>query len=275
MTQTCFKLQDVSFSYGDRPVLSGLDFSLEPGERVALIGGNGVGKSTLLHLLVGLQTPQAGTLEAFGKVRRTESDFYEVRARAGLLFQDPDDQLFCPTVLEDVAFGPLNLGKSQNEAVEIALRTLSELGLENFAPRITHKLSGGEKRMVSLASVLAMAPLALLLDEPTGGLDETASERLMEHLLALPQAMVFVSHDRAFVERIASRAVQLVDGRLAKAEIHAHPHTHVHSHLHVHAPGMADHTHDNGAPSHLDHEHEAHGTQGHGHKHGHGPGNHN
>ena len=114
MSEPLFHLHGVSFAYGDRQVLSGLDFTLEPGERVALLGGNGVGKSTLLHLLVGLHLPHAGTLAAFGKDRRAEEDFFEVRTKAGLLFQDPDDQLFCPSVLEDVAFGPLNLGKSRH-----------------------------------------------------------------------------------------------------------------------------------------------------------------
>lgn len=254
MSEPLLQLSGISFAFGERPVLSGLDFSLMAGERVALLGGNGVGKSTLLHILVGLQLPQAGTLAAFGKDRRMESDFYDVRAKAGLLFQDPDDQLFCPSVLEDVAFGPLNLGKGRDEAVEIAQKTLAELGLSDFAPRITHKLSGGEKRMVSLATVLAMNPDVLLLDEPTGGLDEDAANRLTEHLLALPQAMLFVSHERTFVERMATRAVQLVDGSLFDAEIHAHPHTHVHTHVHVHAPGMADHSHD--TPAHPDHEHK-------------------
>ncbi len=254
MNEPLFELHDISFAYTDRQVLSGLDFTLAPGERVALVGGNGVGKSTLLHLLVGLHFPQAGTLTAFGKARRAEADFHDVRGRAGLLFQDPDDQLFCPSVLEDVAFGPLNLGKSRHEAVEIAQTTLAELGLEDFAPRITHKLSGGEKRMVSLATVLAMGPDVLLLDEPTGGLDEPSATRLTQHLLALPQAMLFVSHERAFVESVATRAVQLVDGRLSLAEIHAHPHTHIHSHVHVHAPGMADHSHE--TPAHQDHEHK-------------------
>ena len=254
MSEALFQLSGISFAHSDRQVLSELDFTLMPGERVALLGGNGVGKSTLLHLLVGLHVPQAGTLTAFGKNARAEDDFYEVRTRAGLLFQDPDDQLFCPSVLEDVAFGPLNLGKSRGEAVEIAQATLAELGLEDFAPRITHKLSGGEKRMVSMATVLAMNPEVLLLDEPTGGLDEATADRLSEHLLGRGCAMVFVSHERTFVERMATRAVQLKEGCLMDAEIHAHPHTHVHTHVHVHAPGMADHSHD--TPAHPDHEHK-------------------
>ena len=151
----CFR--DVDFAYqADRPVLRGCSFSLSLGERIALSGPNGSGKTTLLHLIVGLLRPVGGTVEAFGKIRRQEQDFHEVRRRAGLLFQQPDDQLFCPTVIEDVAFGPLNLGNSRAEARTVAEETLDHLGLSGFGPRITYELSGGEKRLVTLACVLAM-----------------------------------------------------------------------------------------------------------------------
>ncbi len=258
MTEMFYRLRGIGFAYSGQTVLDGLDLDLASGERVALIGGNGSGKTTLLHLMVGLTLPDAGTVEAFGAERRAESDFHDVRARAGLLFQDPDDQLFCPTVIEDVAFGPLNLGKDRDEAVETAGLTLSALGMADFADRITHRLSGGEKRMVSLAAVLAMSPDVLLLDEPTNALDAAAVRRLTEHLKDLPQAMLFVSHDRAFIEELATRAVHLRNGHLHEAAIHAHPHTHVHSHVHVHAPGMANHSHDDRPPEHPDHEHEGH-----------------
>ncbi len=210
-----FRLEGVRFGYERaRPVLDGASFALASGERVALTGPNGAGKTTLFHLMVGLVQPSAGTIEAFGRVRRAEADFREVRARAGLLFQDSDDQLFCPTVAEDVAFGPLNLGKTPAEARAIVAETLAMLGLEGFEDRITHKLSGGQKRLVALASVLAMRPEALLLDEPTNGLDDATAERLTGILMALPQAMAIVSHDRAFLDRIATRAVRLEGGRL-------------------------------------------------------------
>ena len=111
MTEALIDIRDVEFSYlPDRPVLSGCNFRLEPGQRAALTGANGSGKTTLMHLIVGLLRPKSGRIEIFGKERREEADFYEVRRRIGLLFQDLDDQLFCPTVAEDVAFGPLNLG---------------------------------------------------------------------------------------------------------------------------------------------------------------------
>lgn len=210
-----FRLEGIGFAYeGGEPVLCGADFRLEVGERVALAGPNGAGKTTLFHLMVGLLKPGAGTVEAFGAVRRTEADFRPVRARAGLLFQDSDDQLFCPTVIEDVAFGPLNLGLPPVAARERALETLRALGLDGLEDRVTHRLSGGQKRLVALATVLAMRPEALLLDEPTNALDSTAAERLLAVLESLPQAMVVISHDERVLARLATRRVRLDGGRL-------------------------------------------------------------
>ncbi len=257
MSPPLFQLEEVAFGYPGHPVLESVSFALHPGERVALVGANGAGKTSLLHLMVGLHPPLKGRLHAFGRDRRSEKDFHEVRLRTGLLFQDPDDQLFCPTVLEDVAFGPLNQGCTREEALEIANATLATLGLDGLGHRVTHKLSGGEKRLASLATVLAMRPEALLLDEPTNGLDEATERRLVEHLEALPQAMLFISHDRRFVERLARRAVLLRDGRLHEAVLHAHPHSHTHSHLHVHAREDLEkgHTHEGHPPEHGDHKH--------------------
>jgi cobalt/nickel transport system ATP-binding protein len=253
MTQPLLSLQQVSFTYSDRSVLSNVDFDLYPGERVAILGANGAGKTTLLELIVGLNKPSSGRVAAFGKTRRRESEFREVRARAGLLFQDSDDQLFCPTVLEDVAFGPLNLGRSGTEALEIAQNTLRDLGLSDYAERVTHKLSGGEKRLVSLATVLAMEPEVLLLDEPTTGLDEATEQFLIEHLLRLPQAMVFISHDAVFVERLATRAVLLRDQALIESVLHKHPHVHAHSHIHAHpTDGEPEHEHREHLEQHSD-----------------------
>jgi cobalt/nickel transport system ATP-binding protein len=207
--------RDVTFGYPGQPaVLDGADLALWPGERVCLEGANGAGKSTLLQILVGLLVPQAGMVIAFGRERRAERDFHEVRRRAGLVFQDPDDQLFCPTVAEDIAFGPLNMGKSRLEAADIVQRTLDELRLTHLRDRVTHKLSGGEKRLVTLAAVLAMAPDVLLLDEPTNALDEPTRERLIGILNTLPQAMIIVSHDSLFRRAVATRSVRLDNGRI-------------------------------------------------------------
>lgn len=217
MSGPLFRLSGVSFAY-DRgaPVLDAADFSLWPGDTVALTGPNGAGKTTLFHLMVGLLRPASGTIEAFGAVRRREKDFHAVRARAGLLFQDSDDQLFCPTVAEDVAFGPLNLGKSPAEARRIADATLDAVGLHGLAGRVTHTLSGGQKRLAALAAVLAMEPNVLLLDEPTNALDADTRERLTAVLAGLPQAKVIISHDDAFLRRLATRWVRLDGGRLVE-----------------------------------------------------------
>lgn len=218
MDEPLIRLTKVDFRYDNQPlVLSQCDFELRPGQRVAIIGANGSGKTTLLHLIVGLLRPLAGSVEVFGRLRHREADFREVRARVGLLFQDPDDQLFCPTVAEDVAFGPLNLGKPRHEVGQIVRRTLESLGLVGYERRVTYKLSGGEKRLVSLAAVLAMQPEVLLLDEPTAGLDEQSTENLQRLLASLPQAMVLVSHQRDFVARTVGTVLRLQDGRLHPA----------------------------------------------------------
>jgi len=248
------ELRGLCFAHDGQAVLRGVDFRLGRGDRVALIGANGAGKTTLLHVLVGLIRPDAGEVVAFGQSCRGERDFLSVRARVGLLFQHSDDQLFCPTVLDDVAFGPLNLGQSPARARAVAEATLAALGLDGFAERVTHRLSAGEKRLVALATVLAMEPEVLLLDEPTNGLDETTEARLIAYLAASDQTMVVVSHDRRFLERLVTRAVVLRDGMLQEAELHRHPHRHEHAHLHIHVPTeSATQVHDAPVPAHSDH----------------------
>lgn len=198
-------------------------------------------------MITGLIPATAGMVEAFGAPRRREADFREVRARAGLVFQDPDDQLFCPTVLEDVAFGPANLGQTRRQALETARATLDALGLAGFEDRITHRLSGGEKRLVSIAAVLAMQPDVLLLDEPTTGLDPEAYGRLCDLLATLPQAMIIAAHDAEFLARLATSALVVRDGRCRRAAIHAHAHAHSHAHLHVEDEAH-DHSHGAAGP---------------------------
>lgn len=208
-------LDEVSYGYSpDRPVLDRCSFRLDADERVGLLGGNGSGKTTVLKMIVGLLKPNAGQVRIFGQSCRTERDFREVRRRVGFLFQDSDDQLFCPTVAEDVAFGPLNMGKSREEARQIVLRTLSLLGLPRFEDRITYKLSGGEKRLVALAAVLAMHPEVLMLDEPTAGLDDAAAQRVVDVLAELPQAMVVATHDSRLLDNLVTRSLWLSGGRL-------------------------------------------------------------
>ncbi|MEG3638508.1 energy-coupling factor ABC transporter ATP-binding protein [Magnetococcus sp. PR-3] len=218
MSHTLFELQDLHYQYrAEHPVLAGADFTLSSGEQVALMGGNGSGKTTLFQLMMGLILPQKGQVQAYGQPRRNEAEFMPVRARTGLLFQDADDQLFSPTVAEDIAFGPLNLGKSAQESEAIVADVLAQLEMSSYGDRVTHHLSGGEKRMVALGTVLAMNPDVLLLDEPTNALDETAEARLVEMLNRLPQAMVVISHDRRFLDQVTNRGVVLNEGRLYAA----------------------------------------------------------
>ena len=225
-------LDGVSFNYpGGPPVLKQLDFQFYRGDRLGLIAPNGSGKTTLLHIIMGLLKPVSGQLEIFDKPVKEEKDFYEARQRIGLLFQDADDQLFSPTVLEDVAFGPLNLGKSKNEAIDIARRTLNFLGLNGFEDRITFKLSGGEKRLVSLATVLAMEPEILLLDEPINGLDTKTKAKLSEILAGIDLSYILISHDFDFLAKTADAVYTMADGKiLLDKEIHLHEHTHAHEH---------------------------------------------
>ena len=215
MSDALISLESISFTYpGREPTLNSLDLQLLANERLCISGPNGAGKSTLLHIIVGLLKPTSGIIHAFGKIRSKESDFSEVRRLAGLVFQDPDDQLFCPTVTEDIAFGALNLGKSKAETLEIVEETLTRFGLSHLKDRITHKLSGGEKRLVTLAAVMAMEPRVLLLDEPSNGLDEETTERLVDILLSLPQSMILISHDAHFRAKIATRSLSLINGSL-------------------------------------------------------------
>jgi cobalt/nickel transport system ATP-binding protein len=225
-------LDAVTVVRGGRTVLAGADLQLHAGERLALVGPNGAGKTTLLRTLVGLERPSAGRVVAFGAQCRTEADFRAVRPRAQLMFQDPDDQLFCPTVIDDVAFGPLNLGQKREDAFAAARAVLERLGLLHLAERVTHRLSGGEKRLVCLAALLAMAPDALLLDEPTNDLDADNRARLIDILLGLDAALLVVSHDRDFLERIATRAVLLREGAVHPALVHRHVVTQEEIHIH-------------------------------------------
>lgn len=207
-------LSNIDFRYNSRQIFSGLSFTVNRGDRIGLVGPNGSGKTTLAQIVMGLLTPDAGEIELLGKVRKTEADFAEVRGRIGFLFQDSEDQLFCPTVLEDVAFGPLNLGKSQEEARTIVSATLASLNLQGFEERITYQLSGGEKRLVSLATVLSMGPEILLLDEPTNGLDESTTERIVQRLTESDLTYVLISHDRDVVERTTDIVMTIRDGRI-------------------------------------------------------------
>ena len=239
MTETILKLSGICYGYpvGDL-ILRDLAFEMRAGDRIGLVAPNGSGKTTLFHIIMGLLRPLSGTIEAFGEARRVESDFSEVRRRIGLLFQDADDQLFSPTVLEDVAFGPLNLGQSRDEAVSTAQKTLAFLGLEDFQDRVTYKLSGGEKRLVSLATVLAMEPEVLLLDEPFAGLDSHTKEMLTDILNGLDLSFVLISHEFEYLSKMVNRRCTMADGRILMGD-----ELHLHTHSHAHLMGKQPHRH--------------------------------
>ncbi len=232
-------VRDLHCSYNGRgQVLSGLSLALGEGERVGLAGHTGCGKTTLLRAIMGLGKVESGSIWVEGRECRVEKDFLQVRRTLGYLFQNPDDQLFCPNLLEDVAFGPLNLGVSRKEARQRAGECLALVGLAGFEDRLTHCLSGGEKRLASLAGVLAMRPKALLLDEPTTGLDPESKQRVAEVLNSLDLALLVVSHEWDFLAQVARTHYVLSHGHLHPAE--AAPHVH----QHVHPLGAFPHAHD-------------------------------
>ena len=209
------RLHDIHFGYAGRPALfAGLNLALHEGDLLGIVGSNGRGKTTLFRLLVGLLQPTRGTIDAFGSVVRSPRDYEQVRRRVGFLFQDTEDQLFCPTVEEDVAFGPLNLGKSSAEAAEMVEQTLERLGLSNLARRISYELSGGEKRLVALATALAMQPKILLLDEPATGLDPRSRRELIEQLAHIGETQIIASHDMEFVRSTCRRVIVLDAGKI-------------------------------------------------------------
>lgn len=232
-------LKGITYQYPKQePVLKNLDLQLFKGDRIGLVAPNGSGKTTLFHVIMGLLTPTTGSIEIFGKKRCREKDFSDVRHRIGLLFQDADDQLFSPTVLEDVAFGPLNLGKSREEAIEISRRTLDFLGLKGFENRITFKLSGGEKRLVSLATLLAMEPEVLLLDEPSNALDTSTKSKLINILNSLKLSYIIISHEFDILSETTDMIYSMENGRVILDE-----HEYVHIHKHSHKIGKQPHRH--------------------------------
>lgn len=213
------EIKDLYFGYNHGlVVLKGLNFTLGCGDKIGLTGANGSGKTTLFHLIMGLLKPTSGEINILGKQRKEEKDFFEIRQKIGLLFQDSDDQLFYPTVEEDIAFGPLNLGKSHEEAKIIVRDVCSRLGLTGLEKKITYRLSGGEKRLAALATVAAMSPECLLLDEPTLGLDESTTYRLLSYLQSQTKSYIIITHDREFLKSAVNKIYLISDGKITLKE---------------------------------------------------------
>jgi cobalt/nickel transport system ATP-binding protein len=234
------ELDNISFSWpgAEKPILDSLTLNLAVGRKVGLIGANGSGKTTLFHIIVGLLKADKGKVIFKGREIVDGKGFREVRLNIGLLFQDADDQLFSPTVVEDVAFGPLNLGKTPEDARQVSIETLAQLGLLGFENRITHKLSGGEKKLVALATILAMKPKALLLDEPTNNLDPPAREHLITIINNLDQACIIISHDWDFLAETCRETFAMEQGSLIHKE-----QAYLHNHHHAHPCGDCPHQH--------------------------------
>ena len=207
------KLIDWTVVYPDGTrALDRLDLSVGRGERTALIGGNGAGKSSLIRSLVGI-LPGQGSAEIAGLSVRKEN-LQEIRKRTGVVFQNPDDQLFLPTIRDNVAFGLKNLGTGKEETDEKVRNILQQFNIPGLADRLAMKLSGGEKRLAALASVMVMEPEVLLLDEPTAFLDPKARRNLIRGLNRLPQTMLIATHDLSFAAEVCPRAAVLSRGKL-------------------------------------------------------------
>lgn len=268
-----FELQDVWYSYlGRIPALCGVDLKIAKGEKAAVIGANGTGKSTLLAMLDALVFADRGMARAFGRELK-ENDFDSddfssaFRRRVGFVFQNPDIQLFCPTVREDILFGPLQLGVPPHDAQARLERLSVSLGFEHLLGRSPHQLSIGEKKRVAIASVLAIEPEVLLLDEPTAGLDPQTTRHIIDIILAendSGRTIVTATHDLHIIPEIADVVHVFGAGkkivRSAPAEVilsdqaFLEDHNLVHIHRHKHKGVMHSHPH-----THLDH-HEQHGS---------------
>ena len=206
-------LRGVRYVYPDgTPGLDGIDLEIAAGERVALLGPNGAGKSTLLLQLNGLLRGD-GVIEVRGRPLE-DSNIAAIRAQVGLLFSNPDDQLFSPTVLDDVAYGPLHQGLDTDEVLRRARAALAEVGMSGYEARTPHRLSLGEKKRIAIATVLSMRPAILALDEPTASLAPAARADLIALLRGLPQTQLVATHDLRLARDLATRAVVLDAGRI-------------------------------------------------------------
>jgi cobalt/nickel transport system ATP-binding protein len=268
--EPAFRLRDVRYSYSGRQLaLDGIDLDIYAGERVVLLGANGSGKSTLLKLLDGIVAPSSGTLRALGHDVAAVAeghDAFRFHRQVGLVFQDPDVQLFSATVLDDIAFGPLQLGLSQDEVRQRCDAALAQMEIAHLANRAPFELSGGEKKRAAIASVLSLEPAVLLLDEPTAALDPRTKWVLVNLIrrLAEDRTIVTATHDLDIVPLIANRVLVLGEERRVLAAgtpdeilgdrdlliranlihehlhghggaLHVHPHAHVDDHEHAHS----------------------------------------
>ena len=207
------RMEKLSFCYPDgQRALTNINLAIYQGETVALIGANGAGKSTLLLHLNGILRSN-GLVKVFGRPI-DDGSLREVRSRVGLVFQNPDDQLFSPTVFDDVAFGPINLGFSEAEARQSVARALDWVGMTGYEQRSPHHLSIGEKKRIAIATVLSMNPEILVIDEPTNSLDPRSKWALISLLKRLPMTRIVASHDLELVKALCQRVIVLDQGQV-------------------------------------------------------------
>ncbi len=210
-SSTALEVSGLSFSYPDRlPLIIEMNISVEVGERVGIIGPNGAGKTTLFMLICGVLKPASGSVHLFGTQVKPGKFYPEV----GMVFQNPDDQLFCPSVKDDVAFAPQNLGLSKKEVEERVQRVFDITMIRELADIPPHHLSSGEKRMVSIAGIMAMCPELVIYDEPTSNLDIRYRRRLINFLLNARETMLIASHDLEFILEVCSRVILLDRGEV-------------------------------------------------------------
>lgn len=211
------KIEQLSFSYQyeqkRHEVLRDLSFSVKEGENVALIGANGVGKSTLLKILVGILDEYEGSI-SFGTIRWKKKNLRAIREKLGYIFQDSDHQLFMSTVYEDVAFGPRNYGLSEKEVEEKCIWALNQVHIAHLKDRPIYRLSGGEKKLASIVTILSMGAELILFDEPSVALDPLNRGNLIQVLNDLPVAKIIASHDLDFIRKTCERTIVMADGRV-------------------------------------------------------------
>ena len=238
-TELLLELKGISFGFPEKePLYRQTGLSLRKGQNLGFWSPNGSGKTTLFKIITGLIQPQEGEIFLKGKPISSESDFRELRSKVGFVLQHSDDQLFFPEVIDDVSFGPLNLGFSEEEALSASINALERLGISSLASALSFELSGGQKKLVTLAAVLSMNPEILLLDEPSNGLDEKSRRLLISQINSLNCAKIIISHEPELLLETCDSFITIHEKKIVPV-----PAPTVHEHRHAHFFGGTAHTH--------------------------------